>query len=225
METQVLYQPSYAVCRILLGQGESVRAESGAMVSMRDVAIETKATGGLFKSFGRSLLGGESFFQNTFTANGPKPEILVAPKLPGDIMVMPLGEQDLIVQSGSYLASSTTITIDSKWGGARTFFGGEGLFMLRCSGSGTLVTSSYGAIHKVTVGAGETYTIDTGHIVAFDAHLSYSVRKVGSWKSTIFGGEGLVVDFQGPGDVYLQTRSPESFLSWLIPQLPNRSSN
>jgi uncharacterized protein (TIGR00266 family) len=220
MQTEVLYQPSYAVCRVTLAKGESVRAESGAMVSMdAGIAIQTAATGGLMKSLTRSLLGGESFFQNTFTAE-EEGEVLFAPKLPGDITVMQLAGQELIVQAGSYLASTTTITVDSKWGGSRTFFGGEGLFMLRCAGSGTLITSSFGAIHKTTLAPGRRYTIDTGHIVAFDAHMPYSVRKVGSWKSTIFGGEGLVVDFTGPGDVYLQTRSPEAFLGWLIPHIP-----
>jgi uncharacterized protein (TIGR00266 family) len=225
MQTEILYQPSYSVCRVRLTQGETIRAESGAMVGMDGgITIQTQATGGFLKSISRSFLGGESFFQNTFTADADG-EIIFAPSLPGDVMVLELAGQELIVQSGSYLASSTSVTVDSKWGGARTFFGGEGLFMLRCSGSGTLITSSFGAIHKVALVAGRRYTIDTGHIVAFDAHMPYGVRKVGSWKSTIFGGEGLVVDFTGPGDVYLQTRSPESFLGWLIPNLPDRSSN
>jgi uncharacterized protein (TIGR00266 family) len=225
MQTEILYQPSYSICRVQLNKGETIRAESGAMVSMdAAITIQTKATGGFMKSISRSFLGGESFFQNNFTAEADG-EIIFAPSLPGDVMVLELTGQDLIVQSGSYLASSTTVTVDSKWGGSRTFFGGEGLFMLRCSGSGTLITSSFGAIHKVTLAPGRRYTIDTGHIVAFDAHIPYSVRKVGSWKSTIFGGEGLVVDFTGPGDVYLQTRSPESFLGWLIPNLPRQSSN
>jgi uncharacterized protein (AIM24 family) len=77
----------------------------------------------------------------------------------------------------------------------------------------------------VSLAPGRRYTIDTGHIVAFDSHMPYAVRKVGSWKSTIFGGEGLVVDFTGPGDVYLQTRSPEAFLGWLIPNIPRNSNN
>lgn len=225
MKSDILYGQSYAVARVSLAKGETIRGESGAMVSMdAAITIQTQATGGIFKSLGRSLLGGESFFQNTFTAEADG-EILFAPKLPGDIMNMELNGQDLILQSGSYLASSTAITVDSKWGGSRTFFGGEGLFMLRCSGSGLLIVSSFGAIHKTSLAAGRRYTIDTGHIVAFDAQMPYSVRKVGSWKSTIFGGEGLVVDFTGPGDVYLQTRSPEAFLSWLIPNLPKSSSN
>jgi len=225
MQTEILYQPSYSICRVLMRQGETIRAESGAMVGMdAAITIQTQATGGFLKSISRSFLGGESFFQNTFSAEADG-EIIFAPSLPGDVMVLELAGQELIVQSGSYLASSTSVTVDSKWGGARSFFGGEGLFMLRCSGSGTLITSSFGAIHKVALVAGRRYTLDTGHIVAFDAHIPYGVRKVGSWKSTIFGGEGLVVDFTGPGDVYLQTRSPESFLGWLIPNLPDRSSN
>jgi len=224
MQTEILYQPSYALCRITLRQGEKVRAESGAMVSMAGAEVETGATGGLLKSLSRSLLGGESFFQNTFTAQSDVAELTVAPELPGDIAVMTLSGQELVVQSGSYLASELGITVDTKWGGSRSFFGGEGLIMLRCSGSGVLVLSSYGAIHRVSIPAGATYTVDTGHIVAFSGGTEYRVRKVGSWKSTVFGGEGLVVDVTGPADFYLQTRSPEAFINWLIPKLPDRSN-
>jgi uncharacterized protein (TIGR00266 family) len=224
MQTEIFYQPAYALCRVTLSPGESMRAESGAMVSMSGgVQIETKATGGIMKSLGRSILGGESFFQNTFHAqNGG--EVTLAPELPGDIMTFDLAGHEIIVQSGSYLASHTDITVETKWGGAKTFFGGEGLFMLKCSGTGTLVISSYGAIHRVSVPAGQNYVVDTGHIVAFPAGMQYQVRKVGGMKSTLFGGEGLVCDFQGPGDIFLQTRSPQAFLGWLIPQLPQRSN-
>ena len=225
MQTEILYQPSYALCRIQLAPGESVRAESGAMVSMDgSVRVETKATGGMLKSLSRSFLGGESFFQNTFSADSGG-ELTVAPSLPGDIMTLELAGHEIVVQSGSYLASSPEVVVESKWGGGRSFFGGEGLFMLRCTGSGTLIISSYGSIHKVSVPAGKSYIVDTGHIVAFPMSMPYQVQKVGSWKSSILGGEGFVCAFQGPGDLYLQTRSPEAFLSWLIPQLPSRNSS
>jgi uncharacterized protein (TIGR00266 family) len=224
MQTEILYQPAYSLCRVSLDSGESMRAESGAMVSMTGgVRIETAATGGLMKSLGRSLLGGESFFQNTFHADSGG-EVTLAPELPGDILTFDLAGHELIVQAGSYLASHTGITVESKWGGAKSFFGGEGLFMLKCHGTGTLIICSYGAIHKVSVPAGQTYVVDTGHIVAFPSDMTYSVRKAAGWKSTIFGGEGLVCEFQGPGELFLQTRSQQAFLSWLIPQLPNRSN-
>ena len=224
MQTEILYQPAYSLCRVSLSSGESMRAESGAMVSMSGgVRIETAATGGLMKSLGRSLLGGESFFQNTFHADSGG-EVTLAPELPGDIITFDLAGHELIVQAGSYLASHTGITVESKWGGAKSFFGGEGLFMLKCHGTGTLIICSYGAIHKVSVPAGQNYVVDTGHIVAFPSTMTYNVRKAAGWKSTIFGGEGLVCEFQGPGEIYLQTRSQQAFLSWLIPQLPNRSN-
>lgn len=217
---------SAILCRLpgLLDKGESIRAESGAMVSMdAAITIETKATGGLLKSLSRSFLGGESFFQNTFTATADG-EVLFAPSLPGDINVMQLSGR---VPVGPIRELSREFDHDHR----RQQMGWLP-HLLRRRGAlhaqvlrrrGTLITSSFGAIHKVSLEAGRRYTIDTGHIVALDSHMPYGVRKVGSWKSTIFGGEGLVVDFTGPGDVYLQTRSPEAFLGWLIPHVPRQS--
>ena len=226
MNVEILYQPAFALAKVTMASGDSVRAEAGAMVSMNSyLEIETKAQGGFLKSLSRSVLGGETFFMNTFKATNDGAELTLAANLPGDIMLMQLENRDFIVQSGSYLASDITIDIDTKWGGARTFFGGEGLFMLRCSGSGTLMVASYGAIHKVPLADGEVYNVDTGHIVAFDAHIPYNIRKVGSWKSTIFGGEGLMVEFRGPGNLYLQSRSPAAFLDWLVPLLPKNNNS
>jgi uncharacterized protein (TIGR00266 family) len=224
MQTEILYQPAYSLARVQLQAGETMRAESGAMVSMSGgVRIETQATGGLMKSLSRSFLGGESFFQNTFHADSAG-EVTLAPKLPGDIMVFEMQGGEALVQSGSYLASATTIDIDAKWGGAKTFFASEGLFMLKCTGQGHLIICSYGAIHRVTIPAGQSYVVDTGHIIGFPTTMQYSIRKSGNWKSTVFSGEGLVCEFQGPGDILLQTRSQSEFLSWLIPLLPDKSN-
>ena len=59
-------------------------------------------------------------------------------------------------------------------------------------------------------------------MVAFDETVNYRVTRVGGLKSTLFSGEGLVVELTGPGRVLIQSRSADSFLSWLIPQLPKR---
>ena len=115
MQTEILYQPAYSLARVQLDAGETMRAESGAMVSMSGgVRIETQATGGFMKSLSRSILGGESFFQNTFHADSAG-EVTLAPKLPGDIMVFEMQGGEALVQSGSYLGSATTIDIDAKW--------------------------------------------------------------------------------------------------------------
>ncbi len=225
MQVEITYRPSYALAVVSLGANESIQAEAGAMVSMSpDVAIETKAAGGIMGALRRSVLGGESFFMNTYRAGGQGGQLTLAPVLPGDMTVLQLSDEALMVQSGSYVASSEGISIDTKWSGANTFFAREGLIMLKCSGSGTLVLSSYGAIHPLELSTGEAHVIDTGHIVAFTEGMGFKVKRIGGMKSTLFSGEGLVVDLTGPGKALLQTRSDDAFLSWLIPRLPKKSS-
>lgn len=223
MQHEILYQPSYALLKTKLQQGEAISAEAGAMVSMSGgVQIETKARGGVFGALKRSVLGGESFFVNTFKASGDE-EITFAPSLPGDIISVGLQGNTVFAQSGAYIASPPEIQIDTSWGGAKTFFSKEGFFLLKLSGTGDLFLSSYGAIHQIDLAVGQKYMVDTGHMVAFEESVQYNVTRVGGLKSTLFSGEGLVCELTGPGKIYIQTRSADAFLSWLIPQLPKKS--
>jgi uncharacterized protein (TIGR00266 family) len=226
MNTEIKYRPAYALGVVTLASNEGIRVDSGAMVSMSaDLQIETKAQGGIFASLGRSLLGGESFFQNTYRASASGGEITVAPPLPGDMFVIEMKGETLLLQSGAFVACSESITLDTKWTGAKTFFAREGPIMLRAAGTGTLIFASYGAIHERNMNPGEKYKIDTGHLVAFTDGMGFEVQRVGGLKSTIFSGEGLVVQMTGPGRLLMQTRSEDAFLSWLIPHLPKSNSN
>lgn len=226
MQTEIIHGPAYAAAKLTLRAGEAVRAEAGAMLAMSSgVSIETAAQGGMMKGLRRAVLGGESFFMNTFTASADGDELFLAPPLPGDMVAWPVENTSLFVQSGSFVACSGGVDVDTKWGGAKTFFSREGLFVLHVTGTGDLVLSSYGGIHAVQLQPGQRYTVDTGHLVAWTEGVGYEVRKVGGWKSTMLSGEGLVCDLTGPGHVYLQTRSQDAFLDWLIPQLPQPSSS
>ena len=148
--------------------------------------------------------------------------IRLAPALPGDMNVMELSGERLMVQSGGFIASSPTLDVETKWSGAKTFFASEGLIMLRASGAGPMLVSSYGAIHEMDLESGQKVTVDTGHLVTFEQQVGFKVKKVAGWKSTLFSGEGLVVELTGPGKVTLQTRSQDAFLSWLIPRIPKK---
>ena len=226
MQIELLYRPAFSLGIIHLDGNEQVRVEAASMVSMsQGITLETAATGGFLKSISRAVLGGESFFQNTYTAPPEGGRIGVAPALTGDLITLDLHNETLMVQSGSYLASNMSITTDTKWSGAKTFFASEGLIMLRATGTGPLLLSSYGAIHEMNLGPGETVSIDTGHLVAFTEGIGFQVRKIGGMKSTLFSGEGLVVDLTGPGRVLAQTRSTDQFLNWLIPKLPRDTSS
>ncbi len=221
MQAQILYRPSYSMATVDLEPYEEIDVEPGAMVSMTTgMTLKTQTGGkGLFKSLTRSLLGGESFFTNRFQAPAGGGQINLAPTMPGDMMILDLRGEALLVQSGAYVASSAMIDMDVTLGGAKTFFASEGLFMLRARGEGLLFLASYGAIHPIDLIPNQSYTVDTGHLVAFSEGMGFRVHPVGGLRSTLFSGEGLVVDLTGPGRVYMQTRSEDAFLSWLIPNL------
>lgn len=223
MQVDINSGPAFAFGEITLPAGGSVRVEAGAMAMTRgDVQIATSTQGGFMKGLKRTL-GGESFFVNDFSS-GTGGIVGVAAALPGDMTSVTLGSAGLLVQSGSWIASDPSVTVDSKWGGGKTFFSGEGLILLKCTGQGDLLLGAYGAIRSHDLAAGEVLTLDTGHVVAFEDTVQYSVRKAGSWKSTLLGGEGLVTDFSGPGRVWLQTRSSGDLISWIQSKLPPQRS-
>ena len=224
MDIEIIHRPSYSLAIAKLTPNERIRAEAGAMVSMSgDVQIETKAEGGILKSLGRAVRGGESFFQNFFVASAAGGEVTLAPELPGDIAVIEMSSSKLMIQAGSYMASESTVELTAKVS-VKAFMSAEGISMLEASGSGTLLVSSYGAIFEKTLDAGEKYIVDTSHLVAFDGTMTVQPKTVGGMKSTLFSGEGLVVELTGPGKIYIQTRSPQALINWIIPQIPRPPS-
>jgi uncharacterized protein (TIGR00266 family) len=188
--------------------------------------MQTSMRGGLLAAAKRRMLGGESIFQNTFTARAAGEELYLATPSEGDLKRLDLTEgESFFLQSGAYVAHvGQKLVLDTKWGGVKSFFSGVGFFMLRVTGPGTLYYASYGALHEVAVGP-EGYTADTGHIVGFTEGLNYRVRSFGGFKGLFFSGEGLVCDFDGAGTLYLQTRDPSSLAGFLHPFRPVRSRN
>lgn len=224
MRFDILGRPDFSLLRVFYdAPGEKAFAEAGAMVSMSTgVALETKARGGILSAAKRAVLGGESFFQNTYTASAPNQEVWFAPGNEGDIATRELGPGEVFfLQSGAYLAHfGEQLAIDTKWGGVKGFFSGAGLFMLRMTGPGLVFYSTYGAVRQIQLPQGGPLTVDTGHIVGFTQGVEYNVRAFGGLKGFFFSGEGLVADFRGEGTVYLQTRNPTSLAAFLQPYRP-----
>lgn len=221
---EILHQPSFALAVMQLEAGQSIQAEAGAMVSMSaNVELQSQMKGGVLGALKRAV-GGESAFVSTFTARGERGEVTLAPGGPGDVAALEMSNQSFLVQSSSYLAGDVGLEIDSRWGGAKTFFGGEGLFTLQVQGSGLLLVSSFGAIHRKRLAAGERYVVDTGHLVAWEAHLQYQIRKAATgFFRSLTSGEGFVAEFAGPGELLIQTRNLQAFAGMLRPFFPTQS--
>lgn len=222
---EIQHAGAFALAVINLQSEQAICAEAGAMVSMSsNVELYSEMKGGIFGALKRAV-GGESAFVSTFTSRGGAGEVTFAPGMPGDIAGIEIQNQTFMVQSSSYLAGDTSLQVETKFGGAKSFFGGEGLFVLQITGNGLLLVSSFGAIHRKTLRPGEMYVVDTGHLVAWEGHMQYNLRKAakaGFFRSML-SGEGMVAEFQGPGEILIQTRNLAAFAGLLKPFFPSQS--
>lgn len=221
---EIKHQGAFALAVVNLQPEQTICAEAGAMVTMSaNVDLHSEMKGGVFGALKRAV-GGESAFVSTFTARGAAGEVTFAPGAPGDVAGIEMQNQTFMVQSSSYLAGDTSLAVDTKFGGTKSFFGGEGLFLLQISGSGLLLVSSFGAIHRRMLRPGEQYVVDTGHLIAWEGHMQYNIRKAAKsgYLRSFLSGEGMVAEFTGPGELLIQTRNLAAFAGMLKPFFPSQ---
>lgn len=230
MEIELLHRPGNTAAKILLDDGEVCTCESGAMIAMSgNMQVETttykkgkKNKGGVLKAVKR-LFSGESLFMNHFNPEGGNGELYLGTDLAGDMMVYELDNESLIVQGSSFVASEHDVDLDTGWNGFKSILSGESIFWINLKGSGKVVLNSFGAIYPVEVDG--DYIVDTGHIVAFNETLDFTITKAGkSWLHSFLGGEGLVCKFHGKGTVWCQSHNPDSFGSSLTTHLKARKA-
>jgi uncharacterized protein (TIGR00266 family) len=225
MRYELVNPGPFVMLKVYLDVGESLKAEAGSMIAMSDtVDVEGKMEGGILKGLGRMLAGESFFFQTLIARRGPG-EVLLAHELPGEIFPIPMdGRTNYILQKDGFFAASREVDISTKVQNlVKGLFSGEGFFILRASGMGTLFVSSYGAIYPIDLSEGQEFIVDNGHLVAWPETMEYKIQKASSgWISSITSGEGLVCRFRGPGRVLIQTRNPGGFISWITQFLPKR---
>jgi len=218
MKHEIKYKPSYSMLVVNLEQGEKITAESGAMTYM-DPNIEAhtrKREKSLFGSIGLAIFGRQSFWVNDYTASNGQGEVAFVSAPVGDVETLEVKpDQGYVIQKSSYIASTENVNLDVKWEGFTKGLFGQGLFMIKVTGNGTLFINTFGAIDKHTLRSGQTLIVDNFHLVAFSDTCNYKVTKFGGLKETLLGGEGLVTRITGPGDIYIQTKNLREFVEWL----------
>lgn len=196
------------VANVSLNSGETINAEAGAMIyKSGNVTIDTETKGG--KKALKRILVGESFFLTKFQSVGGAGLIGFGGKFPGKIKAFELKKGECVIaEKGAYLCSDSSVEIGVKLVkkiGAG-LFGGEGLLLQEISGPGTLLLHAAGDLIEYNLKKGQRIDIDTSHLVAFEPTVDYDIRRVGSIKTTVFGGEGLfLAQMTGPGKVVLQS--------------------
>lgn len=229
MHIEVLDSGAFASALVRLESGETFVSESGAMFRASanvdiDVTTRTRGRGGLLSGLKR-MLAAESFFFSTYrTTDGQPGEVGLAPTHLGDVRVMDLEESPgWICTGGSFLGATSGVGVATEFQGLKGLLSGESLSFVKLSGSGQFVVSAFGRMVEMTLK--EPLTVDTGHVVAFEESLSYTITKPGgSWLQAWLSGEGFVFRFTGTGRILVQSHNPSEFGQLLGPMLPARES-
>ena len=117
MDVNLICRPSNTVAEVTLQPGESIIAEAGAMTWMDPcVRLKPKLRGGLWSAF-NGFIAGESWFQSYFSSPKSPGMVALAPGAPGDLIVLELQGEELVLERGAFLASEPGVHIDAKWGG------------------------------------------------------------------------------------------------------------
>lgn len=208
--------------------GETFVSEAGAMFRASDnveidVTTRTRGGGGGLMRGVRRMLAGESFFLSTYrTRDGAPGEVALAPTLAGETELIECRDGGgWLCAGGSFLGASDGLEIDTQFQGLRGVFSGESLSFVSVSGRGELIASAFGSIRRLEVDG--RLTVDTGHVVAFEDTLDYTLDRVGgSWLQSFLASEGVVLNFGGRGSVYVQSHNPSEFGKSLGGKMPPR---
>jgi uncharacterized protein (TIGR00266 family) len=159
---------------------------------------------------------------STYTARGEGGSVVLAATLPGDVYVLEVsGASKWLCAGASYMASGPDVELDAQFQGMKGLFTGESMFFLEVSGEGPVAVNAFGKIREIEVDG--DFVVDTGHVVAFETTLSYSITKAGSsFISSWLAGEGLVLNFTGRGKLLVQSHNPSEFGKTVGPKLPHR---
>jgi uncharacterized protein (TIGR00266 family) len=188
--------------------GERLTSEAGAMMFISgDISMEVEMPGGLVGGLKRKLLAGESMFLTRYEARGPGAVGITGP-FPGSIRQHEL-DGEIICEKHAYLGHHGDVEIESAFAqrmGMGFRGGGEGFFLQRLRGSGTVWLHGGGDFLDFDLAAGQRLIVDTGCMVMIEPTVRYEVNVQGGVAKTLFGGEGLfLVHLTGPGHATLQT--------------------
>ena len=218
--------------KVLLKQGESVRADAGAMNYMTDsIKLETK-TGSIFNAVWRKASGSSAFYNIFYNESPTLGSLNLSRVTPGVVhcFYIPQGRNFCFVDD-TYVASTTNLRITTKarFGGLIMGYGLTFVNVMAENGAGLVWIDSFGDIINMTIKPGNSLRVDNGVLLGFDSDIPIETEPVGGFVSTFFSGEGLVSRIRNNTNsdinIYLQTISRIGFNNYIANIAANSRRN
>ena len=195
MHWDIRHGPTFAVVHLTLDEGEQMRAQPGAMLSMSTGVDITIEAGGLSGKRGmlsglKSMLSGEKYFTNVYVSSRDQQTLVLAPPDLGDVLELTLSTDAAPVadKANSSTPDPKPQTLDPRPSAecARGYYLTRGGYL--ASTPGANVKMSYGGLKGVMAQKGLFLLHATGQGTVFCASRGALV------KHTLEEGERIVVD-------------------------------
>jgi len=200
------------VAHLSVKPGQVMMTEAGAMMTKEEGLDMSVHFGG--DCCKRCCCAGESPAYSTFTNKTNDTKVLgITPNY--NAKIIPLDMEELkggmVIKHRAFLANDSG-PLDWTFefpGCTKCCCGGQGCCLSTISGKGFAYLTAGGTVYAKTLADGESITVDTQGVVAFEKSVKYDVQFLSCW-TCCFAGEGFAQTvLTGPGQVILQTMSFE----------------
>lgn len=199
----------FQIAEVELDVDEFVQSEAGSMLYIDgDIEMDVRVPGGWVGGLKRIFVG-ESLVLPVFKSKKNSSKVVFAPSFPAKIIELNISENlSWQAQKSSFLFAHGNVAINISF--VKKFrvgvFGGEGFILEKFTGNGKVFINCGGLAIERILAPDETVLIDSGCVVAFEESVTYDVKRLQSFKTALFGGEGLFMStLTGPGKIIIQS--------------------
>lgn len=215
MNYKILYK-NYPVISGLINEGERLKFNGVSVMGMSSNVRISKGLDVSFKDGIERMLNGEAPYWQYLTSDSGKGHFLLASGRPGVIVDLELsGNTGLKVVKESFLACTEGVNIGVKYEPITRKQLKRNRKLCTLTGDGVVFLSNFGEIHQINLDEGEEYFVDLNCVVAFPDYMRYSVEKAtNGWMNVFSRKEQIMMCFEGPGIVLVQTCGENSYRVW-----------
>lgn len=178
------------------------------------------------------LFTSQSYYMTYYTGTEDKESIACFSSfLPGDVIAVRIKPGDsYLVTSHSFICATENINLETKFR-FQNILGGGGMFLTEISipkdstNDGMVWVASHGGFERIVLSDGECIKLEHGLFCIAKSKYKYELTTVGGLHSTFFSGQKFMMKFDGPCELYINSRDTSKFIQYIIDRVPKPPPN
>ena len=225
---KIINGPASGCVVMYLKKNQSVFDQSGFLnYCDNTIKVNTKSPGGFLSGLKRAFFTSQSYYMTYYTGTEAKESIACFSSfLPGDVIAVRIKPgESYLVTSHSFICATENIKLETKFR-FQNILGGGGMFLTEISipkdsdNDGMVWVASHGGFERIVLSDGESIKLEHGLFCIAKSKYKYELTTVGGLHSTFFSGQKFMMKFDGPCELYINSRDTSKFIQYIIDRVP-----